>query len=189
MARTTKPSNNIDGFLFNTPEQKVLRYLFTSSANSYTPRVLSSKVKTIRGLGGAEGLQSILEELELIGFVEFIDNRRSIRLKEENPIIETLKVISSVCDLDSLKEVLKEVSSKGFLIGPRAKGKSRGDSPFDLCVVTLKAQEVNDRVSGHPLGKQISLNVLTPDEYRDCDKKNKDLYKKLQEGIPLWGMS
>ena len=39
----------------------------------------------VRGLGGIQGLEKILTELEEVGIVSFIDNRRGVRVQDEHP--------------------------------------------------------------------------------------------------------
>ena len=64
MARAKKAAATLDGLFFATPEQKVLRVLLNEPTTTFSLRIFASKLKGIRGLGGTEGLMSVLKELE-----------------------------------------------------------------------------------------------------------------------------
>src|ERR1700722_2487227 len=120
MARAKKTQPTLDTLLFNTPEQKVLRMLLAEPTTSFTPRTISSKLKGVRGLGGAEGINRILGELQELGLVDFVDNSRAVRLQDDSTIAQLLKTFSAICDLENLKTLLLPASSKGILYGSRA---------------------------------------------------------------------
>ena len=67
MARVRKPQPTLEAIIFATPEQKVLRLLLSEPTTSFTPRVISSKLTGVRGLGGGEGLVCV-QFLQLLGF-------------------------------------------------------------------------------------------------------------------------
>src|SRR5881296_1350216 len=103
MARVRNAPPSLETIFFSTPEQKVLRFLLSEPTTSFTPRVLSSKLKGIRGLGGVEGITKILHQLATLGMVEFIDNQRAVRVQDENPVVQHMKAFIAVCDLEGLK--------------------------------------------------------------------------------------
>ncbi len=187
MARVRKVEPTLEALFFSTPEQKVLRYLLSEPTTSFTPRILSSKLKGVRGLGGAEGLNRILLDLETLGLVEFLDNRRSVRIQEDHPSLCILKTFSAMCDLEGLRKQLEPVSSKGILFGSRATGLCHSSSDYDLLVVSHTPDEVKNITSRHPLGRQIELVACTPDSYIAIDRQNPDLRQRLATGIVLWG--
>ena len=91
MARTNKPQLSLDTIFFVTPEQKLLRFLMTEPTTAFTPRVLSSKLKGVRGLGGVEGITKILKSLQELGLVIFLNNNREVCLQNDHPAIQLLK--------------------------------------------------------------------------------------------------
>lgn len=187
MARVRKPQPTLDSTFFATPEQKVLRFLLSEPTTTFTPRVISSKLKGVRGLGGTEGIMKILASLEEVGLVDFLDNRRAVRLHDDNPGVQVMKSFASICDLEGLKTLVAPMSKRGILFGTRAEGKSHTDSEYDLCVVADSPLPVRNTVAGYPLGKQIKLTVLSPDEFDDLEKKNSNLWQSLSRGILIWG--
>ena len=188
-ARVRKPKPTLDSIFFVTPEQKLMKFLVTEPTTSFTPRVLASKLKGVRGLGGAEGLIKILGEMEEVGVVQFIDNRRAVCLNNDHVAIKLLKTYSAVCDLEGVSTLAMPISSKGVLFGSRANGRSTSDSNYDLFVVTDQCDEIKRIIESHPLGKQVEVTCMTATEYSDLAKKNSDLYDKLEKGILLWGSS
>ena len=187
MARVKKPEPTLEALFFNTPEQKVIKLLLTESTSTLNIRVLSSKLKGVRGLGGAEGLQKILHDLEALEFVDFLDNKRAIRLHDDNPIVQHLKVFSAICDLENLVKLLKPICDRGILFGSRSTGKARTDSDYDLFVVTDQPDEAKRIAGSHPLGKSIALSAWKESEYSDISRKDAKLEEKLNNGIQLWG--
>ena len=189
MARVRKPQPTLDSTFFATPEQKVIRFLLSEPTTTFTPRVISSKLKGVRGLGGTEGIMKILASLEEVGLVDFLDNRRAVRLHDEAAGVKIMKSFASLCDLEGLKSLLSPLSSKGLLFGARADGKAHSDSEYDLLVVSDSPNPVKTTVAGYPIGKQIRLSVMTSDEFDDLEKKDSNLYQSLAQGIVLWGSS
>ncbi len=187
MARVAKAKPSLETLMFQTPEQKVLRLLLTESTTTFSPRVISSRLKGVRGMGGASGLLAILEKLEELGFVDFVNNRREVRLHDENATAHLLKRVSAVCDLETLKELLQPVSSRGVLYNSRATGKSRSDSDYDVFVVTTQPDEVQHVAERHPLGKLLKVLCWTPDEFTHLQERDPKLAGKLDRGIVLWG--
>lgn len=187
MARVRNAPPTLEGLLFQTPEQKVLRLLLTESTTAFQTRVLASKLKGVRGLGGAEGINKILLKLEQLGMVDFVDNRRSVRLHDDSAIAQILKTISAVCDLESLREGLLPHSSKAVLIGSRATGKARSDSDYDVVVVGDDSEEIQGLAERHPLGKSLKVVVWTATEFSQIEKKDPKLAGKVARGVVLWG--
>ena len=186
-ARVRKPKPTLDSIFFVTPEQKLMKFLVSEPTTSFTPRVLASKLKGVRGLGGAEGLVKILGEMEEVGIVQFIDNKRAVCLNNDHIAIKLLKTYSAVCDLEGIVQLAQPLSSKGVLYGSRATGRSTSDSNYDLLIVTDQCTEIKNQIESHPLGKQISANCMTAAEYADLPKKDSDLFDKIEKGILLWG--
>src|SRR5271168_2913488 len=112
MARVRKPQPTLESIVFATPEQKVLRLLLSEPTTSFTPRVISSKLKGVRGLGGAEGLARILNDLQALGLVDFVDNHRAVRLQDDNSFVQIMKTVAAVSDVETLKKLLEPVSTK-----------------------------------------------------------------------------
>ena len=166
-----------------------MRLLLAEPTTSFTPRVISSKLKGVRGLGGGEGITRILNELSTLGVVDFVDNNRAVRLHDDNTSVQLLKTFGAICDLESLKGLLAPTSSKGILFGSRSTGKARSDSDYDLFVVSDNPEEIKKIAGRHPLGKAVEMVVYTPDEYQDVGKKDSSLDEKLKRGIVLWGNS
>ena len=189
MARVRKPIPTLESICFATPEQKVLRLLLSEPTTSFTPRVISSKLKGVRGLGGAEGIMRVLKDLESLGLVNFVDNHRAVRLQDDNTSIQILKTFAAICDLESLKKLLEPVSTKGVLFGSRATGRARSDSDYDLFVVSETPEEVKKIAGRHPLGKAVEVVTWTPEAYGEIEKQDAPLSQKLMGGIILWGTS
>jgi hypothetical protein len=186
MARVKEPPRTIENTFFATPEQKVARFLMTESTTTFSIRVLSSRLKGVRGLGGAEGILKILGVLEEIGWVDFVDNRRGVRLRDDNPAVQLLKSFGAICDLEGLGELLRPLSSKGVLFGPRADGLAHSESEYDLFVISDRVAEVRTVVAGHPIGKQVRLEARTPTQEAELERREPALARQLAGGITLW---
>lgn len=189
MARVRKPQPTFDSVFFATPEQKVIRLLLSEPTSALTPRLISSKLKGVRGMGGNDGINKILAQLKEIGLLDFVDNQRAVRLEDDNPTIQLLKRFSAVCDLESLRKLLEPVSSKGILFGSRSTGRARTDSDYDLFVVTDAPDQVRDIAGSHPLGKAVEVVAWTTENYGDIENQDARLARKLEAGIVLWGSS
>lgn len=185
--RVRKVKPTLDSVVFSTPVQKLLKFLLSESTTDFTPRVLSSRLKGVRGLGGAEGIHRVLAQLEELGMVQFLNNRRSVCLQNESTAIQMLKVVNAICDLEGIKGLVEPLSTKGILFGSRAKGLDRSDSDYDLFVVSDQKEEVERVVNQHPLGKRIELIVWNEDDYSLIEKRDRTLAKKLALGIVMWG--
>ncbi len=186
MARVKKPDPTLETSVFSTPEQKVIRLLLAEPTTSFSLRVIASKLKGVRGLGGIEGITEVLEAWESLGLVDFVDNRRGARLRDEHPTAVILKSIAAVCDLEALKKSLAELSTKGILFGSRASGRYSSDSDYDLFVVSNRAAEVKEITGQHPLGRNIEVIVWSEDDYSGIEKSDPQLFAKLERGIVLW---
>jgi hypothetical protein len=189
MARVRKAAPTLESIFFATSEQKVLRLLASEPTTPFAPRVISSRLKGVRGLGGTDGISKILLVLEELGLVDFVDNRRAVRIRDDNATVHTVKRFAAICDLETLRALLEPVSTKGVLFGSRAAGHGRSDSDYDLFVVTGVPDQVRDIASGHPLGKSIAIQAWTPENYGDIDSQDPRLARKLEQGIVLWGSS
>jgi predicted nucleotidyltransferase len=187
MARVRKAQPTLESVFFSTPEQKVMRMLISESTTTFTPRVISSKLKGVRGLGGTEGIMTILEDLESLGLVDFVDNHRAVRVHDDNSTVHMLKRFAAICDLETLRKLLEPVSTKGILFGSRATGRARSDSDYDLFVVTDTPEQVREIAGSHPLGKLIEIVAWTPELYTQIEKQDPKLLRKLEAGIVLWG--
>jgi hypothetical protein len=185
--RTKNGSTTLDSIFFVTPEQRLMRFLLNECSTSFTSRVLSSKLKGVRGLGGAEGIKKILDKLAEIGLIQYIDNNRAIILRNDHVATRILKGFGAACDLEGLSQLLEPLSSKGILFGSRTTGMSRSDSNYDLLVVTHSIGEVQSIVEKHPLNKKVDLITLTPESFLRLDADKPALAKDVHKGIILWG--
>ena len=177
----------LESTFFVTPEQKLFRFLLNECTTTFTPRVLSSKLKGVRGLGGAEGIKKILEKLAEIGIIQWVDNNRAICLRNEHVSVRVMKGFNAVCDLEGLQQMLEPLSSKGIVFGSRTTGLSRSDSNYDLLVVTNDGDQVRRTVESHPLGKKIEVTVMSSDEFLHLDRDKPQLAKDVAKGIIIWG--
>jgi hypothetical protein len=182
MARSAKLPASWDSVFFNTPEQKVLRFLLGSPDSSYSLRVLVSKLKGVRGLGGLQGLEKILVQLEEIGVVNFIDNRRGIRVQDEHPAVSIGRRLWALCEVEGLHKQLQEICSKG-IITEALPGEIR------LYVVTDKSEEAKQFIEQSPVGKSISLTTQTRDEFESVAKRDPKLHSQIINGVLVWGSS
>ncbi len=186
MARVKKIPPTLESLFFATPEQRVLKLLISEPTTSFSLRVIASRLKGVRGVGGSEGLTEILSELQGLGFVEFVDNNRAVRLQDDGAVVHMLKRFSAICDLEGLIQSLAPLSTKGILFGSRATGRARSDSDYDLFVVSETPDEVKKITARHPLGRKIEALVWTPEQYSDLDDDDKALARKLAQGVVLW---
>lgn len=189
MARVRKPQPTLDFIFFSTPEQKVMKLLLSEPTTSFTPRVISSKLKGVRGLGGSEGILRILNDLQTLGLVDFVDNHRAVRLHDDSTPVNILKTFLAICDLEGVKKMLEPLSSKGILFGSRATGRARSDSDYDLFVVSDNPEEAKRTAARHPLGKSVEVLAYTQEQYDELENQDPGLYDKVKNGLVLWGSS
>lgn len=182
MARATKTPATWDSIFISTPEQKVLRYLLSSRDTTYTLRVLVSKLKGVRGLGGIQGLEKILTELEEAGLVHFIDNRRAVRVSDEHAGNQVYRRLWGLCELESLYVQLQAVSTKGVLL-------STAPGEINLYVVTDQPDEVRKLTEQHPMGKLAMLVLNSREQFDSVAKKDPKLWNSLNQGVRIWGSS
>jgi len=187
MDRSRKTRQVLDAVFFVSPEQKLLRFLLSEPTTSFTPRVLSSKLKGVRGLGGAEGIKKIVEELSELGLVQSVDNNRKICLHNEHVAVRLMKTFAALCDLDDLRLALEPITDKGVLFGSRANGLASSDSDYNLFVVGDDQEEI-ERIAGqHPMGKKITVTVASPSKNVSLRDSNPDLFDAVEKGFVLWG--
>jgi predicted nucleotidyltransferase len=93
-----------------------------------------------------------------------------------------MKVLSAVCDLETLRQSLEPICSRGFLVGVRAEGKGTTESDYDVAVISEQQEEVLRLARGHPLGKKIRVHFLDEDGYRDE-------IQRFSRYVVLWGSS
>ncbi len=189
MAKVKKIQSTLDALFFATPEQKILRLFLQNPTTSFSPRVISSKLKGVRGLGGVEGIMKVLHEFESLGIVNFLDNHRAVRMSDANECVEILKTLGSVCDLEGLKFLLKPLSSKGILYGNHASGKASSDCAYHLFVVSENSDEVKRIASGYPLERELDVTVWSQEDYNDIDNRDTSLLERLTSGVVLWDSS
>lgn len=182
MARATKTPATWDSIFFNTPEQKVLRYLLSSRDTSYSLRVLVSKLKGVRGLGGIQGLEKILVSLEEAGLVSFIDNRRGIRIQDEHGANMIGRTLWGICEIESLHLQLKEFSSKGVLLGANP-------GEILLYVVSEQPDDIRRITEQHPMGKLVSLTIHPRNEFEALAKRDAKMHAQVTQGTLVWGSS
>lgn len=186
MAGVKKVAPTWEALLFATPEQKVLRYLLGESTTHFTLRVLASKLKGVRGMGGAEGLKRILDDLYAMGLVEWLDHQRSVRLRDDLPLVQRLKILSAIGDIETLVMVLKPICAQIVLFGSRGNGQSHSESDYDVYVVTDSADEAKRIAAQHPLGKRIEVLAQSESQHARIHRDDPGLEAKLQQGIVLW---
>jgi hypothetical protein len=182
MARAPKTPMTWDTVFFATPEQKVLRYLLSSRDTAYTLRVLVSKLKGVRGLGGVQGLEKVLASLEEAGLVHFIDNGRSVRVSDEHPANEIMRRMWGLCELEALYTLLQPISSRGVLLGA-------GLGEIQLYVVTDQPEEVQKLTEQQPAGKMVNLTLQTRAQFDALAKKDPKLFASVNQGVNIWGAS
>ena len=187
MARVRKPQPTLESLFFATPEQKVLRLLLSEPTTTLTPRVISSKLKGVRGLGGADGIMKVLNDLMALGLADFVDNHRAVRLQDDNVVAHLMKTFTAICDLEGLKKLLEPISSKGVLFGSRSTGRARSDSNYDLFIVSELPEEVRKVTGRHPLAKDLEMVVWTPEASSELERQDPSLHRRVTEGVLLWG--
>ncbi len=187
MARVGKLQVTLDSIFFSTPEQKLIRLLLSEPTTLFTPRVICSKLKGVRGLGGAEGVTGILQEFQRLGLVDFVSNHRAVRIQDENSTIKTLKIFTAICNFESLKETLQTISSKGVLFGNQVESKGLNEGSYHLFVISEIPDEVKKTAARHPLGRSVELVVWTPELYGEIERQDPRLFQRVSEGIVLWG--
>ena len=187
MVRVKKSEPTLDSIFFSTPEQKLMRLLLSEPTTAFTPRVICSKLKGVRGLGGVEGVSRILMSLQELGLVDFVSNHRAVRVQDDSTSVQILKTFVAICDLENLKAVLQPLSVKGVLYGNRAEGKGQSDSDYDLFIVSETPEEVKKAAGRHPLGRAVDLMVWTPELYGEMRQQDPGLFNKISGGIVLWG--
>lgn len=182
-SRVKKPENTtLDDLVFSTAEQKLMRLLLLEPTTVFPLRQLANRLKGVRGVGGPEGLKQMLHKLTAAGLVDWVDHDRAIRLRDDEGRVENLKVLASVCELETLRQSLEPICARAFLIGVRAEGRATTDSDYEIALVTDQPEEAKRIARGHPLGKKIQISILDGDDYRDEIQRH-------SRYIILWGSS
>jgi hypothetical protein len=188
MAQVGKPQITLNSIFFATPEQKVMKLLVSEPATLFTPRVICSRLKGVRGLGGIDRVLSILEDFQRFGFLEFVNNQRAVRIEVANPTVQNLMVFAVICSFEGLKDLLQPISSKGILFGSGVQSAKPHESEYDLFVITKNPDEVKKTAARHPLGRQTDLTISTPDLFAELSSRDPNLFRKVTTGVTLWGM-
>tara|TARA_Y100000590_G_scaffold325125_2_gene368836 strand:- start:751 stop:1242 length:492 start_codon:yes stop_codon:yes gene_type:complete len=161
----------------------------TEPTTPQSVRIIAGKLKGVRGLGGAEGITKMLREMAEMGLVSFVNDNREVILQNENTVVQLLKKLCSICDLESLNQMVGPLSKRGVLYGDRAHGDDHTESTYDLFVVADEVEEVTKIVTSHPLGKKIDLTVWPAEDFAQIKRKNSKLAERVSEGIVMWASS
>ncbi|MEK7691351.1 MAG: hypothetical protein AAB425_10055, partial [Bdellovibrionota bacterium] len=169
-----------------TPEQKVVRFFLSEPTSAFPSRVIASRLKGVRGLGGADGIAKILTRLQALGLVDIVDNGRGARLRDDAGPVRVLKTIAAVCELGDLSRTLAPICSRLILYGSHADGLATTTSRYEIMVVTSQGNDVRRIVEGHPQSKRIEVVTRTNDEYLEMDRKETSFFARISRGVSLW---
>ena len=176
--------DDLKNSIFSTPLLKVLSFLF-----DYPDKELSDQeiVKGIKGVKRSAVHQSLVR-LANLGAVKRVSRGRSCfsTLDHNNVWIGYLKVAGNVMEISPLVNALKDRSSKIVLFGSRASGTNRGDSDFDLAVVSNDPASIRSIVAGSDLGDRVQLVVKTPLEMLGLESAEQVFASEIRKGVVLW---
>ena len=189
MARVRKPTPTLESFFFATPEQKVFRLLLSEPTTSFTPRVISSKLKGVRGLGGGGGIHASPNESagprarrfrrqsprrspagrELLR-ADYEDLRRDQRSRRRFASCSSRSPPKAFCSAAAPPENTAPTAITIFSSFPRRPRKSKKSAR------AIRLQK--DRSSSW-FGRRSSIN--------EFEERTPVFAEKLAEGVVLWG--
>jgi predicted nucleotidyltransferase len=112
------------------------------------------------------------------------------KLKWGHPFARQTRVFFTLAELVPILKDLRDLRG-AYLVGTSARGIEASDSPIELLILTRTDPEYIQKTIGRvsrKLGRTIEVSVMTPLEYAELAKKNKELYERLErEKIRLIG--
>ena len=169
--------------LFVTNSQKVLAFILRYPHKDFTGREIEEAVKLSKS-----GTNYALRELALTGFV--FRNKRwkayFYTLNHRSPVIRQLKVTRMVIEMQSLREKLKEWSSKIILFGSSCRGENTVDSDIDLFIVSRNKEEAEKVIKQYSSPRKIQAVIRSNVKFSEMRKTEPDFYEQVIRGIVLW---
>jgi predicted nucleotidyltransferase len=116
--------------------------------------------------------------------------KKFYKLQWEHPFSRQVRVLFTLAELALVIRGLRDLRG-AYLVGAAARGSDAPDSPIELLVMTRAdkkyIREALERVS-RKLGRPIESRVMTPLEYAELSKKDRNLHERLErEKIRLIG--
>lgn len=173
---------NRNNTIFSTPGQKTLHFFLLNPDLEFSDTdIYNAKIGV-----GRSAINSALRELAGMGWIERKKKGKTAVncLRQTEPIIIYLKVLSSVLAVDKFVEKCKAHAYKIVLFGSRAEGTYNRDSDFDVIVVTDKPEIIHRILSEE--GIFVQLIVKSPEEMMRLHEKEPVLARAISKGIILW---
>lgn len=112
------------------------------------------------------------------------------KLQWGHPFARQARVLFTLTELIPTLKDLRDLRG-AYLVGTSARGIEVPDSPIELLILTRTDPEYIRKALGRisrKLGRTIETSVMTPLEYAELSKKNRELYERLErEKIRLIG--
>ena len=112
------------------------------------------------------------------------------RLHLGHPLAKQIRVLFTLAELVPTLKSLKDLRG-AYLVGASARGTEAPDSPIELLILTrADSGYIEKALEGisRKLGRTIKTRVMTPLEYAELARKDKELYERLErEKIRLIG--
>jgi predicted nucleotidyltransferase len=176
-------------YLITTTHQKVLDFFITHPEQSFYGAELAKKVSLSAG-----GINKVLKELERDGIIE--KNRRGktdfYSLKDNQPILHQLKILSNLLRIEPLVEDLKPFAHRIILYGSNANGTNDQQSDIDLLVVTTNANKsiIEEKINSYQKANvdlpKIQAAIKNTIQWTSLEDKDPTYFKEILKGINLW---
>ncbi len=176
-------------YLITTAHQKILDFFITHPEQSFYGVELSNKIKLSIGR-----VNKVLKDFQQEKILEKTRRGRTdlYSLKDNQPIIKQLKIISTILRLELLIDKLKPLAHKIILYGSSSQGTNDYRSDIDLLIVTTKANKPSAENEISRYQKQqtdlpkIQAAIKTTAQWSGLEDNDPTYFKEVLEGIILW---
>ena len=171
--------------LVATNAQKVLGFLLEYPLRDF----MAIEIYQTIGLSKA-GINYALRELVNASFLSRQKRGKTYFyvLKHKEPVIRYAKVLRTLCQIESLVNQLKEISSKIILFGSSARGENTPDSDIDLFIISHGIDSVSKIIGRYQPKTKRKIQSIVRSSLQLTEMKKIDtvFYEQVSQGIILW---
>lgn len=176
-------------YLITTAHQKVLDFFITHPDQSFYGLELAKKMEL-----SSSAINKVLKGLQQAGILEKTRRGRTdlFSLKDNQPIIKQLKILSTLLRLEPLVEELKFLAHKIIFYGSSSQGINDQQSDIDLLIVTTNADKpvVEEKIHQYQRKEadlpKIQAAIKTTVQWATLEDNDPTYFQEVLKGLTLW---
>lgn len=160
---------------------KILSFFFRNSTKEFSQIELLNKIKISKA--------TLIKWLKLLLNGEAIVMKRIgvtnlYKLNNENNFVRYLKILSTLSELDPLRELSKKYNLDVYLYGSAARGENVEGSDIDLLIISnLNASALIKEIKelSEKINKEIKIQVFSKQEWSMMARKDPAFYERVEK--------